>query len=558
MNNDFNKNNETNQKLDFNIIAEETLSQNYTISELMDIVDKTRIDQLEILSDSSIETKDKVNLIYYTYKDELLFNKEVREKFIEKLSFENAKAIVDSITTNGKNIIDEGKYYSFLIAFSQKRLTDFLKVFGLSNHKQAIEEETIIQGIETVTPEFPLYNYQQKIANQVNQLIETAHEKSCMIHLPTGAGKTRTAMNIVCDFLRQKKSVVIWLTNRTELSAQALNTFKEAWSKLGNRPIKTYSFFGDSYLNTLDGITEGLVVASVGKVYRQIINNERVFSGFAEKADLIVFDEAHQITAPTYKTTVEFLMNNFKKDNTFLIGLSATPGRKLKIEEISEEDIELSSFFDKNKVTMKVSGYSSPITYLTDNNYLAVPIYKLINYEGSKIIEVEGCFSSGKNTEEVKELLAKDKQRNKQILEVIKKEFELGKSIIVFATNLAHASQLQSLLAIDKIKSFKVDGGDSKENRDFRVHQFKKGNVKILINYDVLTAGFDAPITSVAIIARPTDSLVAYSQMAGRAMRGKKSGGNDTCNIYTVRDDIPAYTNVIKQFEHWDEVWTEV
>lgn len=558
MNNEFNKNNETNQKLNFHIIAEETLSQNYTISELMDIVDSTRTDQLDILADSSIETKDKVNLIYYSYRDKLLFNEEVRKKFIEKLSFENAKIIVESITKNERNPIKEDKYYNFLIAFSQKRLTEFLHVFGFNNYKQEIEEETVIQGIETVTPEFPLYDYQQKIANQVNQLIKTAHDKSCMIHLPTGAGKTRTAMNIVCDFLRQKKSVVIWLTNRTELSAQALNTFKEAWNKLGNRPIKTYSFFGDSYLSTLDGITEGLVVASVGKVHRQIINNERIFSSFAEKADLIIFDEAHQITAPTYKTTVRFLMNNFKKENTFLIGLSATPGRKLKTEEVSEEDIELSNFFDKNKITMKVSGYSSPITYLTDNNYLAAPVYKLINYEGSKIVEVKGFFSSGKNTEEVKELLVKNKQRNKQILEVIKKEFGLGKSIIVFATNLAHASQLQSLLAIDKIKSFKVDGGDSKENRDFRVHQFKKGNVKILINYDVLTAGFDAPITSVAIIARPTDSLVAYSQMAGRAMRGKKSGGNDTCNIYTVRDDIPAYTNVIEQFEHWDELWTEV
>lgn len=543
--------------LNFEKIAKDTLAENYTVSELMDIVDQNRTDQLKILSDPLVENKDKVNLIYYSYEDKLLFNRDVREKFIEKLSLENIKSIVDFITKGDTKSIAENRLYDILVQVSQKIPTKFLQAFNFANHVHEIEKESYIQGIQEVNPEYPLYDYQQKIANQVNQLILGGHEKRCMIHLPTGAGKTRTAINVVCDFLRQRRSVVIWLTNRTELSSQALDTFKEAWSKLGNRNIRVYSFFGDSYLNTLDGVKEGLVIASVGKVHQQIKNNEKVFLDFAEKADLVIFDEAHQITAPTYKYTVEFLMRKIKKDNTFLVGLSATPGRKLKIDEANQEDIELSDFFNNKKVTMKVSGFPSPITFLMNEKYLAKPDYKLISYEGAKIVEVENCFSSSKNTEEIKNLLSKDKERNKKILDTIKKEFHNGKSIIVFATNLEHASQLQNLLAMDEIKSFKVDGSDTKEDRDFRIHQFKKGRVKILINYDVLTAGFDAPITSVAIIARPTDSLVAYSQMAGRAMRGKISGGNDVCTIYTVRDDIPAYTDVIKQFEHWDDLWAE-
>ena len=75
-----------------------------------------------------------------------------------------------------------------------------------------------------------------------------------------------------------------------------------------------------------------------------------------------------------------------------------------------------------------------------------------------------------------------------------------------------------------------------------------------MINYDVLTAGFDAPHTNVAIIARPTNSLVAYSQMAGRAMRGGETG-NKECRIYTVNDDIPEFKSVIKAFLHWDKYW---
>jgi hypothetical protein len=52
---------------------------------------------------------------------------------------------------------------------------------------------------------------------------------------------------------------------------------------------------------------------------------------------------------------------------------------------------------------------------------------------------------------------------------------------------------------------------------------------QVLCNYGVLTTGFDAPRTSAAIIARPTKSLVLYSQMVGRAIHGKTSmtGGRE-------------------------------
>ena len=57
--------------------------------------------------------------------------------------------------------------------------------------------------------------------------------------------------------------------------------------------------------------------------------------------------------------------------------------------------------------------------------------------------------------------------------------------------------------------------------------EFKEENsrLNILINYGVLTTGFDAPKANLAIIARPTQSVSLYSQMVGRVMRGKEAGG---------------------------------
>jgi hypothetical protein len=73
----------------------------------------------------------------------------------------------------------------------------------------------------------------------------------------------------------------------------------------------------------------------------------------------------------------------------------------------------------------------------------------------------------------------------------------------------------------------------------------------------VLTAGFDAPKTSAVAIARPTKSLVLYSQMVGRAIRGPKAGGTSNAEVVTVLDrHLPGFGGVVEAFTNWEDVWT--
>jgi len=79
----------------------------------------------------------------------------------------------------------------------------------------------------------------------------------------------------------------------------------------------------------------------------------------------------------------------------------------------------------------------------------------------------------------------------------------------------------------------------------------------VMCNYGVLTTGFDAPEISAAVIARPTKSLVLYSQMVGRATRGIKAGGNETCTISTVVDtNLPGFGDIAEAFMNWEDVWS--
>ena len=97
------------------------------------------------------------------------------------------------------------------------------------------------------------------------------------------------------------------------------------------------------------------------------------------------------------------------------------------------------------------------------------------------------------------------------------------------------------------------------EERSNVIARFKSDSREhmVMFNYGVLTAGFDAPRTRCAIIARPTKSLVLYSQMVGRAMRGPRSGGNAKSEILTVVDiNLPGFGSMADAFTNWEELWS--
>ena len=80
----------------------------------------------------------------------------------------------------------------------------------------------------------------------------------------------------------------------------------------------------------------------------------------------------------------------------------------------------------------------------------------------------------------------------------------------------------------------------------------------VLCNYGVLTTGFDAPLTSAAIISRPTKSLVLYSQMVGRVIRGPRVGGTPEAEIWTVIDtNLPGFDSLTGAFTNWEDVWRD-
>src|SRR5699024_4863231 len=59
--------------------------------------------------------------------------------------------------------------------------------------------------------------------------------------------------------------------------------------------------------------------------------------------------------------------------------------------------------------------------------------------------------------------------------------------------------------------------------RDEIIERFRKGEIKLLSNVDIIGEGFDVPDCSTVIMLRPTQSLSLFIQQSMRGMRYKKS-----------------------------------
>ena len=87
------------------------------------------------------------------------------------------------------------------------------------------------------------------------------------------------------------------------------------------------------------------------------------------------------------------------------------------------------------------------------------------------------------------------------------------------------------------------------------IESFKGGNCGVLVNFGILTTGFDAPNIGAVFITRPTNSIILYSQMLGRGLRGPKVGGMKKCIVYDVVDNIKGFGDQENIYEYFDGYW---
>lgn len=480
---------------------------------------------------------------------ELLANKEVRNEFIDILRVSEAEALCLSL---GKKA--EGDVYSTLksLRFNSendwKELLDFFEIIV-----EEVQDEYEFVSAKNAEANYPLFKHQRKAIGELNQKLYQGG-KRVMLHMPTGSGKTRTAMNIICNHYRlNEPTVVIWLAHTEELCEQAAMEFERAWQNLGNRELKVVRYWGSSS-EEVSELQDGFIVGGLTKIFNLLKSDAAAISKLASHCSLVIMDEAHMAIAPTFKLNLSVLISF----NSSLLGLSATPGRTWNDPNA---DLELSQFFNREKVTLQVEGYANPVDYLIAEGYLAkVQNSPLLYNSGFDISanDLEYLRTNFQLSDSYLRKLSEDQMRNIMILKKVDELVTRHKRIILFAMNVNHSNLLATCLQARGVNAFSITSNTESGQRRKLIDRFKSDeNIPlVLCNYGILTTGFDAPKTSCALISRPTDSLVLYSQMVGRAIRGTKAGGNATAEIVTVVDsNLPGFDAVANAFFNWEDVW---
>jgi len=511
-------------------------------------------DILEVLNSESLSSERRVDIaLSITPTQQLLRTTQYRNQLFTRLNTQEAINLLEELGIDICNDNPIGTLKSSQFPHGSKReevLFDFFEVSFPDD-----DDGGTGPGLMSLTPEYGLFDHQRDVFSRAIAQLDS--DNRVFLHMPTGSGKTRITMTLVCEVLREADSgAVLWLADGVELLDQAFEEFKEAWRHLGNREIDISRFYGG---HQWDAIDEGFIVAGLRKLWNKEKTSTTFLADYAPNVDLVVFDEAHQSVAETHQKMLKRL--TLFNDDCRLLGLSATPGRSYTDREA---DRRLSELYNQNKVALDVPEYEDPFKYLVSEGYLSDPAFHTLEINERMLSDdlrdqVQAMTRGQPYSEQVLQRLTEHDRRNIQIIRQIQNLIDQGHTrIILFGTTVNHAQIISAALQGQGITSAVITAETPGYIRDREIEEFNRETSKprVLCNYNVLTTGFDAPQTSAVVIARPTTSLVLYSQMVGRAIRGPAVGGTEEADIWTVIDtELPGFGGLAEAFWNWEDVW---
>jgi DNA repair protein RadD len=350
--------------------------------------------------------------------------------------------------------------------------------------------------------------------------------------LPTGAGKTRVAVESIRDLLTRRYDVsgritsqaaVLWLAHTEELCEQAHACFRQVWTNSENVcPLLLIRFWGHY---TRDMVKHGAVLQGILSrptvlisTPQRIVNllddrvegGESVIEGLRKSLGVLLIDEAHRAAAPSYRRILRDLLPS--EQAVSVAGLTATPFRMEYDKDNPEKGTrELVEIFHDIIEPIRTLGDDpgERLKELQEREILARPECRTIDtHTIVRVIDFsEDGFVSEEEMERVDRgmALATDKtQRRLAILEHLSPlAKEQANSILYFGPSVRDAECMAFLLRREHVPAAVITGNTRDVTRRQLVTEFKQGKIRVLCNCEVLTTGFDAPRATHIVVARP-------------------------------------------------------
>lgn len=382
----------------------------------------------------------------------------------------------------------------------------------------------------------PLFDYQDEIVANSLRWLDSGSPRSAMVSMPTGAGKTRTAAWLCRVLIERQQTVrILWVAPAVELIRQACDAFRYLWDAFRPSPEVRchYGVIPDVY----GSASEKPCVAFVSTQYAS--KNLAALRQFA--ARLLVFDEAHQAAAATFRRVVTEQMG---LAHGHVLGLTATPGRG----EVGGTN-DLASLFGSQLVTPRLLG-DNPINTLRQMGVLCplkfhrLPLPK--RWDSARVVSLATRASVDE--------LALNPYRFWSVVENLASRAGDAKSL-VFGASIAHCISLVIALRAKGVCAELVSHDMTDEQRRKTLARFAAGETSVLVNKGILATGYDCPGISDIFLATPIRSAVLWEQIVGRVSRGPAVGGTPVGNVWELDDHRAMHKDVLSYSRYTSEAW---
>jgi DNA repair protein RadD len=320
--------------------------------------------------------------------------------------------------------------------------------------------------------------------------------KNPLIVLPTGTGKSLVQADIVRTVIGQGARVLC-ITHQKELIWQNYEEFN-------NLLLLPDAGIYSAGLKRSD--TENQVIfAGIQSVHKKAY--------YLGRFDLIIVDEAHSIPNKAEGTYRKFLADCHRINPSLVVlGLTATPYR-LKGGMLTDGE---SPIFHKIIHETSIAEMVDADHYLNldKKQYLAKPVTKRTKNNAN----MDGVRKSmGDYVEsEMQERFTEGDLVERSVNEIIEATHDRNK-ILIFTAGIDHAHKVFELLPFGSAGI--VTSKQTNAQNERALEDFSSGQIKYLVNVNVLTTGYNERAIDCVVLLRKTLSPGLYVQMVGRGTR---------------------------------------
>jgi len=370
--------------------------------------------------------------------------------------------------------------------------------------------------------------------------------------LPTGGGKTFTAVRFLCKTALSDGYKVLWLAHTHHLLEQAFKSLEEDLGQIAeprrHLKVRVVSGTKDHYPVYEIKPDDDVVIATLQTISKAHKERHRALEAFLKSADgklFVIFDEAHHAPAPSYRKLIQSLRDQIQE--MYVLGLTATPtytdeSREGWLAELFPQGIAYQVAPQK---LMAQGILAEPVPEKYETNF--EPDFDEREYQ--KWI---GTFRD--IPEDIIGQLAENRARNEYIGATYAGNREKYGKTIIFADRWYQCEAIGEYLKkrgvrAGSVYSHVIRGVSKKtadENNKRVLEEFKAGKLDVILNVRMLTEGTDVPDAESAFITRQTTSRNLMTQMVGRALRGPKFGG-------TKKAHLVFFTDGWRQLINWAE-----